>query len=152
MCNITKLFQPILTSLRGTKIQQNPTKPTNLLLQAKQAGQNVQRRITKPIVGKLVSNPRAQLPVDSVLTNRKLSSVPQGNYSIFNQISLFNCIYYLLLRHVIENFRHANIKERSTPVYSGDCCSTKTHAIKSTKYWTGRLTETMFLVLFLPGP
>lgn len=47
-------------------------------MQAKQTAQNVQRRITKPIVGKLVSNPRSPLPVDTVLANRKLPSVPQG--------------------------------------------------------------------------
>lgn len=72
------IFQPILTSIRGTKIQQNPSNSTNLLLQAKQAGQNVQRRMTKPIVGKLVSNQRTQLPVDTVLANRKLPGVHQG--------------------------------------------------------------------------
>lgn len=72
------MFQPILTSLRGTKIQQSPAKSTNLLLQSKQTGQNLQRRLTKPIVGKLLSNPRTQLPVDTVLANRKLPTVPQG--------------------------------------------------------------------------
>jgi len=65
-----------LTSLRGTKIQQTPSKTANLLVQANQATQNVQRKITKPLVGKFVSNQRAQLPVDSVLANRKLSGVP----------------------------------------------------------------------------
>uniref|UniRef100_A0A2H8TJP8 Nuclear factor related to kappa-B-binding protein n=1 Tax=Melanaphis sacchari TaxID=742174 RepID=A0A2H8TJP8_9HEMI len=69
-------LKPILTSLRGTKTQQTPTKTANLLVQAKQATQNVQRKITKPLVGKFVSNQRAQLPVDSVLANRKLSGVP----------------------------------------------------------------------------
>jgi hypothetical protein len=45
------------------------------MLQTKQSGQSVQHRLTKPIVGKIVSSPRAQLPVDSVIGNRKLSSV-----------------------------------------------------------------------------
>lgn len=67
-----------MTSLRGTKIQQNSAKTANLLLQAKQAAQNVHRRITKPIVGKIVSSPRSQLPVDTVLANRKLPVVSQG--------------------------------------------------------------------------
>lgn len=49
-----------------------------MLLQAKQTGQNVQRRITKPIVGKIVSSQRTQLPVDTVLTNRNLPVVSQG--------------------------------------------------------------------------
>jgi len=65
-----------LTSIRGTKIQQNPAKTASLLVQAKQATQNVQRNITKPLVGQFMSNQRAQLPVDSVLANRKLSGVP----------------------------------------------------------------------------
>ncbi|CAH1738658.1 unnamed protein product [Aphis gossypii] len=69
-------LKPILTSLRGTKIQQTPSKTANLLVQANQATQNVQRKITKPLVGKFVSNQRPQLPVDSVLANRKLSGVP----------------------------------------------------------------------------
>lgn len=62
-----------MTSLRGTKIQQNPANTANLLVQATQ---NVQRKITQPLVGKFMSNQRAQLPVDSVLANRKLSAVP----------------------------------------------------------------------------
>jgi len=49
-----------------------------LLLQTKQASQNVQHRITKPIVGKFVSSPRTQLPTDTVLANRKLPGVSQG--------------------------------------------------------------------------
>lgn len=50
-------------------------------MHTKQAGQSgVQHRITKPIVGKLLANPRAQLPVESVIGNRKLSSVPQGEW------------------------------------------------------------------------
>lgn len=65
-----------MTSLRGTKIQQTPSKTTNLLVQANQATQNLQRKITNPLVGKFVSNQRPQLPVDSVLANRKLSGVP----------------------------------------------------------------------------
>ncbi|XP_060849456.1 uncharacterized protein LOC132928660 [Rhopalosiphum padi] len=69
-------LKPILTSLRGTKIQQTPAKTANLLVQARQATPNVQRKITKPLVGKFMSNQRAQLPVDSVLANRKLSGIP----------------------------------------------------------------------------
>lgn len=65
-----------MTSLRGTKIQQTPAKTANLLVQARQATPNVQRKITKPLVGKFMSNQRAQLPVDSVLANRKLSGIP----------------------------------------------------------------------------
>jgi len=49
-----------------------------LIVQANQGTQNVQRKITKPLVGKFMSNQRAQLPVDSVLANRKLSGVPPG--------------------------------------------------------------------------
>lgn len=65
-----------MTSICGTKIQQNSSKTANLLVQAKQTTQNVQRKITKPLVGQFMSNQRAQLPVDSVLANRKLSGVP----------------------------------------------------------------------------
>ncbi|XP_050419818.1 LOW QUALITY PROTEIN: uncharacterized protein LOC126832847 [Adelges cooleyi] len=73
-------LKPILTSLHGTKVQQNTPKATaNMLLQAtKQTGQTVQRRIAKPFVGKFLSNPRAQLPVETVLANRKLTGVSQG--------------------------------------------------------------------------
>lgn len=51
-----------------------------MLLQTQQAGPSGQHRITKPIVGKIVPNQqiRTQLPADSVIGNRKLSSVPQG--------------------------------------------------------------------------
>lgn len=83
-----------MTSLCGAKIQQTPSKTANLLVQAKQAAQNIQRKITKPLVGKFMSNQRAQVPVDSVLANRKLSSVSPGKL-------IKNCIlichwYYIL--------------------------------------------------------
>lgn len=68
----------MLTSMRASKIQQSQAKSTNLLLQTKQANQSVQHRITKPIVGKLVSSPRTQLSTDTVLANRKLPGVSQG--------------------------------------------------------------------------
>ncbi|XP_050542288.1 nuclear factor related to kappa-B-binding protein isoform X2 [Daktulosphaira vitifoliae] len=71
-------LKPILSSLHGAKIQQSTTKTSNVLLQTKPSGQTLQRRIAKPLVGKLLSNPRGQLPVDSVLANRKLPGVAQG--------------------------------------------------------------------------
>lgn len=82
--NIVFILQPILTSIRGTtNIQQSSTKTANLVLQTKQTGQNIQRRITKPIVGKIVSSQRTQLPVDTVLGTRKLPGVPQGKCFVF---------------------------------------------------------------------
>lgn len=67
-----------MTSLRGTQLQPNSQNSTNLLLQAKQTGQNIQRRITKPVVGKLMPNQRTQLPVDTIFTNRKLPGISHG--------------------------------------------------------------------------
>lgn len=52
-------------------------------MQTKPSGQTVQRRIAKPLVGKLLSNPRGQLPVDSVLANRKLAGVAQGKFIVY---------------------------------------------------------------------